>query len=439
MTNKFILTLATGLISYFSFAQDFDRTKLDSYFVALDKNNKFMGSVAVSQNGKLIYTKTIGYADFGNKVKANENSKYRIGSISKTFTAVLVFKAVEKGKINLDETIDTFFPGIKNANKITIRHLLYHRSGIPNFTDQKDYLSWNSIAKSEKEMLEIIERSGSDFEPDSKAQYSNSNYVLLSYILEKSFKKPYADLLIEHICKPVALTNTYLGGKISTKRNECNSYGFTGTWELQTETDISIPLGAGGIVSTPSDLVRFTDALFSGKLIRTEDLEQMKTMNENFGIGLFRYPFYNSVGYGHTGGIDGFSSLFSHFRDGNISYALVSNGSNFNNNDISIAVLSAVFNKPYEVPEFKMYELKSEDLDKYLGVYSSSLLPLKITISKDNTTLIAQATGQSAFLLEAIEKDKFKFDPAGVLVEFKPAENMLILFQGGRRIAFTKE
>lgn len=398
-----------------------------------------MGSVAVSQNGKIIYTKSIGFADFENKIRANENSKYRIGSISKTFTAVLVFKAVEEGRIKLNQTIKKYFPTIKNANKITIEHLLYHRSGIYNFTNAADYLTWNTQAKTEKEMVEIIANSGTVFNPGSKAEYSNSNYLLLTYILEKVFKKSYSELLTENITIPAALNHTYLGGTINQKKNECNSYRFVENWKRESETDISVPLGAGGIVSTPGDLVKFSDALFGGKLIKKESLEKMKTIKEIYGAGLFQVPFYHRTGLGHTGGIDGFNSIFCHFPDGNISYALTSNGTNFNFNDISIAVLSAVYGHPYDIPEFKTFDIILEDLDKYSGVYSSSQLPLKITITKNNKTLIAQATGQPAFPLDAIEKDKFRYDPAGIVIEFNPEEKTMILKQGGGQYIFKKE
>lgn len=439
MKRFFFITIVIGFICQISFAQDFDKIKLDNYFKALDTNNKFMGSVAVSQNGKIVYTKAIGFSDLDKRIKANENTKYRIGSISKTFTSVLVLKAIEEKKLDLYQTIDKFFPTIKNAERITIKHLLYHRSGIHNFTDVKDYLTWCTQAKTEKEMVEIITKIGSDFEPGSKGDYSNSNFVLLTYILEKTFKKTYAELIAKYITEPLGLTNTYFGNKINTKNNECNSYRFIGNWKLEPETDTSIPLGAGGMVSTPSDLVKFSNALFGGKLLKKESLELMKTIKDKYGIGLFKIPLYEKIGYGHTGGIDGFASVFSHFSDGNISYAMTSNGTNYINNNISIAVLSAILNKPYDIPEFTKYTVKSEDLDKYLGVYSSTQISLKITISKESNTLIAQATGQSSFSLEATEKNKFMFDPAGIVLEFKMTENKMILKQGGGQFTFTKE
>ena len=318
--KKAILTTALFLtLGQIGFSQNLDKTKLDNYFNALEQNNKFMGSVAVSKNGEIIYIKSIGFADIENKVKATENSKYRIGSISKSFTTVLILKAVEQKKLNTNQTIDKWFPTIKNAKKITVNHLLSHRSGIHNFTDDKDYLTWNTQPKTEKEMIEIIAKGGSDFNPDSKAEYSNSNFVLLTYILEKTFTKSYSDLLQEFIVKPIGLKNTYVFGKINPSNNECKSYSFSGSWKTETETDFTVPLGAGAITSTPSDLTKFADALFSGKLLTNESLEIMKTIKDGYGIGLFQIPFYKSLGYGYTGGIDGFSSVYSYFTDNKIS------------------------------------------------------------------------------------------------------------------------
>lgn len=439
MNRNLLILLLILIFSQIGFAQNFDKTKLDRYFNELEANNKFMGSVAISKNGQIIYSKSIGYSDFENNVKANINSKYRIGSISKTFTTVLVLKAVEEKKLALDQTIQTYFPQIKNADRITIKQLLNHRSGIHNFTNDADYLTWHTESKSEAEMIDIIVKVGSDFEPDSKAEYSNSNFVLLSFILEKIYKKSYSEILQEKIIKPIGLTNTYFGGKIQSEKNECKSYSYSENWKEEAETDISIPLGAGGIVSTPSDLTKFSDALFGGKLLSSPSLEIMKTIKDNYGIGLFQIPFYDKIGYGHTGGIDGFSSVFSYFTDSNISYALISNGANYNTNKISIAVLSAIFEKEYEIPSFKTIELNSEDLDKYLGVYSSKEIPLKITISKEGKILKAQATGQPSFPLEASEKDIFTYEQAGVVIEFKPTEKIMILKQGGGKFTFTKE
>ncbi|WP_207423095.1 serine hydrolase domain-containing protein [Desertivirga brevis] len=440
MKKTFLSSILLSFVSYLGFSQALDKQKLDAYFDALEKNDRFMGSVAISQNSKVIYTRSVGFADVESQTKADQSSRYRIGSITKTFTATLVMKAVESNKISLDQTIDKYYPAVKNASKITIRHLLNHRSGIHNLTDDAAYASYYTRAKTEEELLDIIIKGGTDFEPDSKMVYSNSNYILLTFILKKSFKKPYAELLKEFITEPLGLRNTYVGGKISLQNKEASSYTTGENWVKAPETDTSVPLGAGSIVSTPTDLVKFSDALFAGKVVNSKSLEQMKTLKDNFGFGLIQMPFYDKKGFGHTGGIDGFSSVFIHFPQDAVSYALISNGTNFNNNDISIAVLSAVFGKPYSIPEFKKgITLSPEELDKYLGVYSSTAIPLKVTITKKDNTLIGQATGQGAFPLEALEKDKFGFAQAGVILEFKPAEKAMVLKQGGGEYRFSRD
>ena len=439
MTRKLFFTLLVGFLIQTGFSQTIDKAKLDSYFQALEASNKFMGSLVVAQNEKMLYTKSIGFIDIEAGVKADENSKYRIGSISKTFTTALILKAVEEKKLSLTQTIEIYFPTVQNASKITISQLLYHRSGITNFTNDKSYLDWNTQPKTEAEMLKIITKAGSDFEPDSKAEYSNSNFLLLSYILEKVYEKSYSKILEEKIIKPAGLKNTFFGGKINLKNNECSSYKFLANWAKEPETDLSIPMGAGAIVSTPTDLTKFSDALFGGKIISKESIEQMQTIKDKYGMGLFEIPFYDNLGYSHTGGIDGFRSVFAYFPKDKIAYALTSNATNYENNKITIALLSSVYDKPYDIPTFKTYELTTEDLDQYLGVYSSKEIAIKITISKSDKILMAQATGQPAFALEAIEKDKFKFDQAGVVLEFNPANKQLVLKQHGGAFTFTKE
>jgi len=434
--------LITGWIILFSticFSQAFNTQRLDSLFHILEQKDKFMGSIAVSQNGKLLYTKAIGYSDLETSKKATTATKYRIGSISKMFTAVLILKAVEENKITLDKTLDHYFPQIENSKKITIGNLLNHRSGIHNFTNDEDYLTYNTVAKSEKEMLAIIVKGKSDFEPDSKGAYSNSNYVLLSYILEKTYKKDFTTLLNTKIIKPLGLKNTYFGSKINIENNECYSYAFDGKWTKETETDLSIPMGAGSLVSNPTDLTFFIEQLFVGKIISSKSVSLMKTMTDNYGMGMFEFPYFEKKSYGHTGGIDGFQSVASYFPEEKLSIALTSNGVSYSNNNVLLCALSCYFNRPFVLPTFEKIEVSAQILNSYLGEYASTQIPLKISITKKEDQLFAQATGQSAFPLEATSDTLFKFEQAGIVLEFNSSKSQMTLKQGGKEFLFTKE
>jgi len=427
------------LFSVTSFAQEQKFLALDSLFQILDENNRFMGSLSISENGKIAYSKTIGKADLASGKSSDNLTKYRIGSISKMFTACLIFQAIEENKLSLKQNINRFFPKITGAKEISIGNLLNHRSGIHNYTNDTSYFNYYTTLKSQKEMLEIIQASGSDFKPNSKAEYSNSNYILLSFILEKIYKKSYEELLDIKIIQPQGLKNTYFGKKLELAKNECASYRFSGKWELENETHSSVSLGAGGIVSTTEDLLFFITKLFEGKIINTASLAQMMKLEDGFGMGIFSVPFYDKKGFGHTGGIDGFSSFLYTFPEEKISIALTSNGSRFNNNDIAIAALSDCFDKSFSLPSFYAVALTSADLDKYLGSYANPEIPIKISITKDSLSLIAQATGQPSFTLELIGKDSFEFSPAGVEIQFIPEKNLLILKQGGGEFTFTRE
>ena len=436
--KRIFATLSFCFLISAAYCQSVNTAKLDSLFNALQANNNFMGTMAIAVDGKIAYKNSIGKADMESGKEIKTDTKFRIGSISKMFTSVMIFKAIEEKKITLDQTIGQYFPGIENAQKITIDNLLNHRSGIHNFTNDPEYLSYNTQPKSEAELIEIILKGKSDFEPGSKAEYSNSNYVLLSIILEKLYKRNFSDLLKEKITKPLGLKNTYVGGKINIANNECYSYKFSQTWIRETETDMSIPLGAGAIVSNTSDLLHFIESLFGGKIISVGSLEKMKTVKEGLGRGIFSVPFYDKTGFGHTGGIDGFQSVLYNFPKEKVGIVILTNGTTVPLNDLVIAGLSAVFNVPYTIPTFKTITLKSEDLDLLLGEYSSKDMPLKITISKDSSALIAQATGQSAFPLEALGKNIFEFKAAGIVLEFNADEKQMILKQGGMKFTFTR-
>jgi D-alanyl-D-alanine carboxypeptidase len=428
-----------------SFSQ-VNTARLDSLLNQLQSKDKAMGSVSISRKGELLYSKAFGFSRMEAsiiKYPSDTATKYRIGSISKMFTMVMIMQLIEEKKLKLSTPLSQFYPKVPNAKEITIKQLLNHHSGLHNFTSDESYASWMNLPKTKEEMLELIYSQKPDFKPGEKGDYSNTNFVLLGFIIEKLTQSTYAAQLEKRITSPLGLKNTYYGSKINTAKNEAQSYSWTGKWTEQSQTDMSIPHGAGAIVSTPADLNKFIYALFQNKLISKASVKEVTDLTDSYGLGIFRVPFYDRFAYGHNGGIDGFVSSLAYFPDDSTALSVTFNGMNHSMNDILIGVLSIYYNKPYVIPSFESVTLDPEKLSAYEGVYAAPGFPLKITIKKDGSVLTAQATGQSAFPLEATDELSFSFAAAGIRIVFiKEADGKINRFnfsQGGARYVFSKE
>lgn len=423
--------------SLFTVAQD-RFTKMDSLLTYLNKNDKFMGSLCIREGENVVFNKAYGFADVDKNIAADRMTKYKIGSVTKTFTAVMIMQLIEEKKLNLQTKLNRFYPKIPNAEKISIYDLLHHRTGIV------DYINGDSITAkniyrfhSKEEMIQKMTDYKPLFEPGTKHEYSNSNYNLLGYIIETLSKKSYAENIQTRIVKKANLLNTYFPqGKIETSVGESYSYLFNGTkWEKVEEWENSIAYSAGALISTPADLTRFMYALFDGKLIKPSSLEQMKEIKEGYGKALMQFPFGERRFYGHTGGIENFRAVVGYYPTEKLGISLIVNGDNFNRNDIMIGVLSIYYKMPFPFPKFN--KIEASELVKFTGTYSSKELPLKMTISEKNGELLAQATRQSAFPLTFKEEKTFIFAPAGIEMIF--GENGFVLKQGGMSFNFSKE
>ncbi len=417
--------------------------KLDSLLDIYEKKNKLMLSLSIHEKGSLVYSRAIGYADVDAQVKSNTGTKYRVGSITKMFTSVMIQQLIEEKKLKLTTPLSKFFPKVKNAKKITIQQMLQHRSGLHNYTDDYAFLLINTTAATEDQMLDLIYQLPSDFEPGEKHSYSNTNYVLLGYIIEKLTRKSYNDALKERIVDKIGLPNTYYGGITNVSNNEARSYLYTNrNWTLHPEWDMSTIHGAGAIVSTTEDLLKFVDALFAFQLLSEESVKQMCSLKDNYGYGITSIPFYDDFLIGHNGHWDAFESVAGYIPALDMTLAFSANGKNANTNDFLVAVLSICFEMPYEIPKFDKYEIPENILDDYAGTYHSDLLKMDFTIFRDGIDLSGQAVGQAAFALEAVDDFNFKYEGAGLVIEFKRNDqksvDQFILKQAGMEYPFLK-
>ena len=424
--NKIIVFLfLSSIFGFSSYGQKINKEKIDQFLDILASQNLAMGSLSISQNGKIEYQKAIGYSsiDADKKTAATIATQYRIGSTTKMFTAVLIFQLVEEGKIKLDQKLSDFYPNLPNANKITIADMLYHQSGLHDYTKDTNYSDWMDKSKTPNELLEIIKEKGSDFEPGTKNDYSNSNYLLLGYIIERSFKMPYANVVEKRITSKLKLKDTYYESISNLKNDSVSSYKyFENKWNPVSKTNLDTHGGAGALISTPTDMIRFIDALFSNKLVHKSSLSKMKTIINEYGMGLFSNKYGSENSFGHNGRVEEFYTAVWHFPKQKLSLVYCTNGIAYPRVDLIEGILKICFNQPFTIPSSEKSNLKTEDLDKYLGQYSSGQIVVNCT--KNNTKLLIESKGKT-FEVETIADNYFGNKDLGYFFEFNPEKRTL--------------
>ena len=439
--KKTLFILLVFAYSIFSYAQTKNFENLDKLLNEFESENKVMGTVSVIKNGKEVYQKNLGFTNLKTKRAPNKFTKYRIGSITKTFTATIILQLVDERKITLNTLLKEYFPKLPNANKITIEDLLRHQSGLTNITQDKNIRSWISKPQTRKQMMDRFIKNGTVFEPKEKSSYSNTNFAILSYIAEKIDKKSFATILQDRIIKPLDLKRTEFGKSINPKNNEALPYYFENNkWNfIDMQTHMSAPMGAGAITSTALDISTFYTNLFSKKLISEKSLKELMTIKKGFGLGVTKFSFKGLEIYGHDGGIDGFQSIALYIPKKKVAISFTFNGFSMLMMPTVVAVLDAYFENDTSLKTKTSINLKPEDLNKYLGVYSGKTFPAKVTFTKKGNVLFAQATGQPLFKLSATKKDYFIYDAMGIRFDFNLKNKTLELTFSGNKHLLKKE
>lgn len=449
--NKTIKLLAAlTLISSSVIGQTNDEKKtkhilndqLDRYFQVLKDNDRLAGSIAIYKDGEPAYEKNIIVKE-GKLEYSPINHRYKIGSISKTFTAVLIFQMIEEGKLSLDTKLAHFYSDIDNADKITIKQMLNHHSGIDSYTDQDDFVSYMAEDQTSEQMIKRIASFTADFEPGEKGEYSNSNYLLLGYILEQISGKSYKQLLHDRITKPYGLTETYVETVTEAANNEVFSYIKDAQWEEFPQWNMSVAGAAGAIVSTTEDLNQFFTLLFDGKIVSDKTLSIMIEEENDFGHGIFKRELRlgeeKYIGYWHNGRIENFTSDMVYIPKQKIGVATLINGNAYDVSKVFSTMVRAAVGAAIDIPEFKVLQLKEKDLHQYAGDYTSNTHPLTIKVLVQDEKLYAQASGQGAFPLTPIETHTFEFVAAGIVMTFAPDERQFVIKQGGRADVFQEQ
>ncbi|KRD11813.1 serine hydrolase [Flavobacterium sp. Root901] len=346
------------------FAQD-KAKKIEDLLAKYNEYGQFNGSALVAENGKIIYKKGFGLANMEWNIPNQTDTKFRLGSISKQFTALLIVKLAEEGKIKLNVPITTYLPDYpkETGDQITIHNLLTHTSGIPNYTNAPNFLKEKSRNPyTPEEFIKTFNKLPLDFKPGEKFNYSNSGYFLLGYIIEKISGKTYEQYLQEVILTPLKMRNTGYDHFEVILKNRAAGYEREGKKITNAPfLDMSIPYAAGSLYSTVEDLYLWDQALYTNKLLSEKSMESLfkpyiKAWDSSYGYGWFIREADNGdkgklTIIEHGGGINGFNTNIARVPADKNLIVLLNNTGGTVLGEMTAAIGAILYNQPYNQPK----------------------------------------------------------------------------------------
>ncbi len=337
--------------------------KLQNFLDKAIQEHKLIGlQVAIKTNEGLQWQGSSGTIDINRKVPMKNKNTVRIGSITKTFTAVLIFQLIEQNKLNLNDKIDKWFPNLPNSNKITVKMLLNHSSGIAEVLNTKIMLL--SLLKPNKiwntdEIMDIINSNKYNFQPSTNYEYSNSNYILLGQIAEKVSGIQLNILYRKKILEPLSLKNTYFIPYENPPKGLINGYdrdliplpGYQKITPLDTSWS-TIAYSSGAMISNASDLLTFFDAILNRRIINEKSYQSMITFQKvlnpidgyfkYYGLGLLNSKNLSGNLIGHGGLFPGSVSIVVFDPKKNFTIAIIANVSQFDEMKLLKELISIV-------------------------------------------------------------------------------------------------
>ena len=411
--------------------------QLDSLINAYTVSNLFHGSVLVAHKGEVLLHKGYGYRNAGNKQRHDTASIFQIGSVTKQFTAALILKLQELGKLSVDDRLTKYFPDYPNGDKITIRHLLNHTSGIFNYTANRGFME-KEVAdiKTSEYMISLFKDKPLDFEPGEKYNYSNSAYLLLGYIAEKSGGKPYTQQMHEWIFRPLGMRRS--GFKFTELKHPAKAIGYTfitaDTTHKAHIVDSTVSGAAGAVYSTTGDLYLWAKAVLDGNVLSDDSWSAaLKPGKQNYGYGWVIDSMHTRRVYHHSGGIHGFNSNIAIFPEEGSVVILLSNVNTSVLGKITNEIASVVF----DVQQTPTAKVDLELLKSYEGNYQ--ITPQFIlNVLVVNGELTVQPTAQPRLELIAESPVKFRLKLVEAGIEFIKDDSGkvtgLTLTQAGRTL-----
>lgn len=428
---------------------------LDDFFCTLYTYKQLNGNVLIAEKGNIIYEKSFGYANFSKNIPNNSSSRFTLSSISKVLTSTAILQLKDKGKLKLDDQVIKYFPDFPYSD-VTIRHLLSHTSGLPDYQLYEDEINKNpDKVFTNKDIMPSLKSWGKalEFKPGEKWEYSNTNFCLLALLVEKLSGLKFQKYLKKYIFSPLNMTDTYFQPDSTNieDKNRVINYDFPWIFsdEMQNVDSLSKYrwrlynasgfIGQGNIITTAEDLFRFDKALYSGKILKLSTLDEAYTpaklnsgekSNVNIGLGKASYGLgwfiFEDTSAGkivwHTGGQPGAVSIFIRnitknqtviMFDNTFHKSLHANGVNalgiLNNRTINFHKISiahdygiSLVEKGVDAAFCRLYELKNDTVHYYVNEDEINELGLQLLYASNSE-------GHNLLALEALKINTLLF------------------------------
>ena len=402
--------------------------------------HQFMGTVLVARGSQTLLSRGYGYADLEWNIPNSPNTKFRLGSITKQFTAASILLLEERGKLSVDDPVSKYMKDAPAAwDKITIFHLLTHTSGIPNFTAFFDYRKLEPFPTTAEQLVARFRDKPLDFEPGAKWSYSNSGYVLLTYLIEKITGAGYQEFVQKNIFTPLDMKDSGYDSNSAVIAHRASGYvRVRDVFENAGFINMTVPQGAGGLYSTTLDLWKWEQGLFGGKVLSPPSLRKMTTPVKNdyaFGLGVRSAGGHKVID--HNGGIEGFNTDLAYYPDDELTVVVLSNVNGQAPEQMAAKLAAVCHGERVILPgERKEITLDPNLLEHYVGAYRMTQGPVML-ITRESKQLFARLGEQPTFPIFPESETSFFFKVVDAQIEFPKDEgaekaSRLVLHQNAR-------
>jgi len=378
--------------------------KVDEYMSAAVRVNRFSGSVLLARDGQPVVSRGYGMANLEHGVPNTPQTVFRIGSVTKQFTGMAITLLQERGKLSVSDPICKYLSDCAQAwQPITIKNLLTHSAGIPNYTEFPDFMKTAAADTNATELTNRFRDKPLQFALGEKFAYSNSGYFLLGTIIERVSGKSYDDFLQENIFNPLGMKQTGYDNPVRLIKNRAAGYARTNDGFINAAPiSMSTAYSAGALYSTVEDLLLWDQALYTEKLVSRKSLDEAFTpFKSNYGYGWTIGKRYDRQVIAHGGGIFGFSAYIARYPADRVTVVVLSNVEGAPSGEIANNLSAIIFGAPYEIPtERKEIQVAAKTLEKYVGQYQlTPQLVLNVTLEEGKLWRRFPRNRNSSFLL----------------------------------------